>query len=118
MQHERASAEDTRRGSATSVIVVLMTIAAAMGVVVVSLPAMTRQAASAAESVTFCKSRRTLYVTMRDTYMDCPERERAQRRAPRTGSDDLRIGEETVPKRRFGGWLPFVTGGPGRGVIK
>lgn len=24
------------------------------------------------------KSRRTLYVTMRDTYMDCPERERAQ----------------------------------------
>ncbi len=24
------------------------------------------------------KARRTLYVTMRDTYMDCPERERAQ----------------------------------------
>ena len=24
------------------------------------------------------KSQRTLYITMRDTYMDCPDRERAQ----------------------------------------
>src|SRR5512137_1804153 len=36
--------------------------AAARGVVVVSLLAMTRQAASAAESATFCRSRRARYV--------------------------------------------------------
>ena len=50
------------------------------------------------------KSQRTLYITMRDTYMDCPDRERAQWWGDVVNElgEALRVGRSFLCPRRKG----------------